>query len=66
MTPLPLPLPPFFFCSRSNLRAITRLETLATQASLQVAKSLTGFKLCATTPNNTQQHATGCADRRNM
>ena len=25
-------------------------------------KSLTGFKLCATTPNNTQQHATGCAN----
>ena len=24
-------------------------------------KSLTGFKLCAATPNNTQQHATGCA-----
>ena len=29
-------------------------------------KSLTGFKLCATTPNNTQQHATGCANGRNM
>ena len=26
------PLPPFFFCFRSNFRAITRLETLATQA----------------------------------
>ena len=22
---------------------------------------MTGFKLCATTPSNTQQHATGCA-----
>ena len=54
-SPPPLPLPPFFFCSRSNLRAITRLETLGTQASLQVAKSLTGLKLCATTPNNMQQ-----------
>ena len=31
-SPLPLPLPPFFFCSRSNFRAKTRLETLATQA----------------------------------
>ena len=30
------------------------------------AQSLTGFKLCATTPNNTQQHATECADGRNM
>ena len=29
-------------------------------------KSLTGFKLCATTPNNMQQHATGCANGRNM
>ena len=27
-------------------------------------KSLTGFKLCITTPNNTQQHATGCANGR--
>ena len=29
-------------------------------------KSLTGFKLCATTHNNIQQHATGCANGRNM
>ena len=29
-------------------------------------KSLTGFKLCATTHNNKQQHATGCANRRIM
>ena len=32
-------------------------------------KSLTGFKLCATTPKNTQQHATTCnwcANGRNM
>ena len=27
---------------------------------LHVAKSLTGFKLCATTPNNTRQGATIC------
>ena len=25
-------------------------------------KSFTGLKLCATTPNNTQQHASGCAN----
>ena len=31
-SPLPLPLQPFFFCFRSNFRAITRFETLATQA----------------------------------
>ena len=29
----PFPFPPFFLCSRSNFRAITRLETLATRAS---------------------------------
>ena len=29
-------------------------------------KSLTGFKLCATTRNNIQQHETGCAKGRNM
>ena len=33
---------------------------------LYLAKGLTGFKLCATTPNNTQRHATGCANGRNM
>ena len=33
---------------------------------LHVSKSLTGFKLCATTPNNTQQHAAGCAKERSM
>ena len=52
-SPLPLPLQPFF-CFRSNFRAITRLETLAKQASRGVAKSLTVLKLCAITPNNTQ------------
>ena len=29
-------------------------------------KSLNGFKLCATKRNNIQQHATGCANGRNM
>ena len=33
---------------------------------LHAAKSLTGFKLCATTPINTQQHVTGCANGGNM
>ena len=33
---------------------------------LHVAKSLTSFKLCATTSNNAQQHAIGCATGRNM
>ena len=36
-SPLTLPLPPFFFCSCSNFRAVTRLETLATQAKKYVA-----------------------------
>ena len=29
---------------------------------LHAAKSVTGFKHCATTPNNTQQHETGSAN----
>jgi len=29
-------------------------------------KSLICFKLCATTPNHTQQHATGCETDANM
>ena len=33
---------------------------------LHGAKRLTGFKLCATTRKNIQQHATGCANGRNM
>ena len=30
------------------------------------SQRLTGFKLCETPPNVTQQHATGCANGRNM
>ena len=37
---LPLPLPFFFVCLRSNFRAITRLETLATQASSLLRRGL--------------------------
>ena len=33
---------------------------------LHLAKSLTGFKLWTTTPNNAQQHATGRANGSNM
>ena len=41
------PPPPsnFFFCSRSNFRAITRLETLATQAMRRSQKSLLKYHL---------------------
>ena len=31
-----------------------------------LAQSLTGFKLCATTLNNTQQQTTGCENGGNM
>ena len=31
-----------------------------------LAQSLTSFKLCETTPNNSQQHATRCVNGRNM
>ena len=34
--------------------------------SLHIAKSFTDFKPCATAPNNSQQHATGCENKRNM
>ena len=49
------PPPPstFFFCSRSNFRAITRLETPATQANSQMAKKATsrlGNSLTGTPP----------------
>ena len=36
----PPPAPSTFFCFRSNFRAITRLETLATQASVRVNSGL--------------------------
>ena len=54
LLPSPSLLHLFIFRFRSNFRAITRLETLAKQASRGVAKSLTVLKLCAITPNNTQ------------
>jgi len=31
-----------------------------------LAEGLTGFKVCATTPNNTQQQVTRCANGRDM
>ena len=31
-----------------------------------LAENLTGFKVCETTRNNIQQHATECANGRNM
>ena len=31
-----------------------------------LAQSLTSFKLCTITPNNSQQHATRCVNGRNM
>ena len=41
-----------------QLRANGRSNSQQYWVRLHGAKSLTGFKLCATTPNNTQQHAT--------
>ena len=50
----------------SNIVAL-RLGDHRTKEMLGVVlKSLTGFKLGATTSNNIQQHATGCANGRNM
>ena len=68
-----------FYCGVScfSSRALSRVQTDATLLAnnsqhcwellnLYVAKSLTGFKLCTTTCNNIQQHATGCTNGRNM
>ena len=37
-----------------------------TMLGFHVARSLTDFKICVTSPNNIQQDATGCANGRNM
>ena len=42
-------------------------KSCADRTLLRYASAITTcFKLRATTPNNTQQHATGCANVRNM
>ena len=57
---------------RVKLRANGCNKTLLAQqcwnwcVHLHDAKRLNGFELCETTPNNTQQHATGCANGRNI
>ena len=47
---------------KSNLSYPQTDATTPNIAALRtnVAKRLTGFKLCRTTPNNTQQHSTTC------
>ena len=54
-------------CKRAQ-QLPTMLGVVSQQCCVRLhgAKSLTGFKLCATTRNNIQQHATGCANGRNM
>ena len=56
------------FARGFKLRTCKRTQQLPTMLGvvqccirLHAAKSLTGFKLSATTPDNTLQHATGCA-----
>ena len=49
-----------------ELRANGRNNSQQCCVRLHGAKSLSRFKLCATTRNNIQQHATGCANGRNM
>ena len=53
------------------LNQMTQMQTETTTnvgscVRLHEAKSLTAFKVCATIPNNTQQHAIGCATGRNI
>ena len=48
-------------------RTVQTDPTLLRYASaIKKKKNLTGFKLCPTTHNNIHQHATGCANRRNV
>ena len=53
---------------RANGCNSTMLGVVGQQCCVRLhgAKSLIGFKHCATTPNNTQKHATGSANGRNM
>ena len=54
-------------CKRMQHRGPTTLNIVGSHCvRLYVARSLTGFKLCATKRNNIQQHATGCTNGRNM
>ena len=52
-------------CKRTQ-QLPTMLEVVQCCIRLQVAKSLSGFKLCAATPDNTLQHAIGCANGRKV
>ena len=54
-------------CKRAQ-QLPTMLGVVSQQCCVHLhgAKSLTGFKLYATTRNNIQQHATGCANEHNM
>ena len=53
-----------YYRTRSLLQAHNIVGSCCVR--FHVAKSLTDFKLCATTPKNTQQPATGYANGRNM
>ena len=54
-------------CANGCNIVVLRFSNHGTKEILGVVGSiLTSFKLRATTPNNTQQHATGCANGRNI
>ena len=56
----------YFHPSKLKPRANRRNIVESCCVRLHVAESLIGFKLCATTPNNMQQQATGCANGHNV
>ena len=61
-----MPLQIYLFDGAKSLSYVHTDATTPNTVGLHVAKCLTGFKLCATALNNTQQHATGCPNGRNM
>ena len=68
--PIPLPFPgirrAFVELHANGRTPITPNNCWPTMLGFHVARSLTDFKICVTTPKNMQQDATWCANERNM
>ena len=68
--PIPLPSPgirrAFVELDANGRKPTTPNNCWPTMLGLHVARSLTDFKICVTTPKNMQQDATGCANERNV
>ena len=68
--PIPLPFPgirrAFVELHANGRKPTTPNNCWPRMLGFHVARSLTDFKICVTTPKNMQQDATGCANERNM